>query len=142
MAVTILNPSSLVGAADSPWNLLRNASIKFTRILATDGVDSQGNPKVTKSESLTVPAYFKKARIVNDVGRGVPLGSYNVEGYTVGILPDWAKEASAAYLECTIDHLGTGFLSFQGKIHVVKDEVEQAGQGSQIQGYFTIQGGQ
>jgi hypothetical protein len=138
---TVIDPNTLIGAKSSPWKLLKNATIKFTRVLATNGVDGFGNPKASETETLEIPAYFKKARLINDVGRGVPLGSYSVEGFTVGVLPDWAKDPYDYKLPCTINHLGAGTFVFQGKIHVVKDEVEKAGKGSQIQGYFVIQGG-
>jgi hypothetical protein len=141
VANTQIDPGTLVGAKSKTWALLKNATIKFTRVVATDGADSMGNPKPSETETLIVPAYFKKARLVNDVGRGVPIGSYSVEGYTVGILPDWANTPSASELPCIIDHLGEGTFVFQGKIHVAKEQVEQAGSGSQVQGYFVIQGG-
>ena len=142
----IIYPTTLTGARTSPWAKLQNATITFTRVL-TETVDPiTGNPKPGDSESLTVPAYFKKANLVTGSssiesrGNGVPIGSYKVEGYTVGILPDWAKSLNGKFLSCTVNDLGSGSFCFQGKIHVVKDLVERAGKGSQVQGYFTIQG--
>jgi hypothetical protein len=137
---TIIDPTSLSGGTTSPWLELQNAEITFSRVL-TETVDPiTGNPKPEDSESLTVPAYFKKARLATDEGKGVPVGSYKVEGYTVGILPDWAKNSNGKFLPCTVAHLGSGSFCFQGKIQVVKDLVELKGKGSQLQGYFTIQG--
>ncbi len=139
MTKTVIDPLSLVGATTSPWQLLKNATVVFSRTL-TETVDlTTGDLVPGDTESLTVPAYFKKASLTRDEGRGVPIGSYKVEGYTVGILPDWAKLPTAT-LPCTIDQLGSGYFTFVGKIHVVKDQVEQAGQGTQLQGYFTMQG--
>ena len=145
MKITI-DPTTLLGAKTSPWRKLQNATITFTRVLTETTDPVTGNPKPDDSESLTVPAYFKKAGLttgsssIESRGNGVPIGSYKVEGYTVGILPDWAKNLNGKFFPCTVSDLGSGSFCFQGKIHVVKDLVEQAGKGSQVQGYFTIQG--
>jgi hypothetical protein len=140
VTITIVNPNTLVGVSTSPWALLQNATITFTRTLTEISDPATGNLIPGDSESLTVNAYFKKAFLVADQGKGVPIGSYIVNGYTVGILPGWAKSPSSPKLKCWVKDLGTGYLQFEGKIHVVRDEVEAAGQGSQIQGYFTLGG--
>lgn len=140
MSNIIINPLTLVGAKSSPWKLLKNATVEFTRIL-TEGIDPLGgNPTPEDTETLIVPCYFKKAEIATTEYHGVPIGTYKISGYTVGILPDWCNLPSATNLPCVVDFLGSGQFCFQGKVHVVKEQVEQAGQGSQLQGYFTLQG--
>ncbi len=139
---TVIDPTALVGASTSPWALLKNATVEFTRVL-TEGIDPfTSNPTPVDTETLIVPCYFAKSSIVTNEYHGVPIGSYKISGYSVGILPDWCKLPSASNLPCVVDFLGSGQFCFQGKIHVVKEAVEQAGQGSQVQGYFTLQGSQ
>lgn len=146
---TAIDPSTLTGATTSNWALLKNATITFIRVLSTAEDAVTGNQIPVDTESLTVPAYFKKSALGSDTGRGepidtgrgVPIGSYKVEGYTVGILPDWAKEPFQPRLNCTWDFLGSGILTLEGKGQVVKEQVERTGEGSQVYGYFTMQGG-
>ena len=147
MANTVIDPTTLIGATTSDWAELAQSTITFTRVLTETTDPNTGNLTPLDTETLTVPAYFKRFILVQNEGRGVrddgigvPIGSYRVDGYTVGILPDWAKVPTAPRLPCTINNLGSGYFYFQGRIHVVKDEVEQDGGGSQIQGYFTMQG--
>lgn len=134
----------------SPWALLANATLVFRKPTSVTTDPDTGNEVASGYQKATVRAYFKKAELVTasypgvpsgTIYPGVPVGSYEVDGYTVGVLPSWAKEPTNPEIQCTIDHLGKGTLYFQGKIHAVKDLVEAAGQGSQIQGYFTLQGG-
>jgi hypothetical protein len=140
VTITVIDPNTLVGATTSPWDLIKNATVTFVRTL-TEKVDlNSGNLIPDNTESLMVPVYFKKSELVRDEGRGVPVGTYKARGYTVGILPDWAKFPTDPQLACEIHGLGSGYFSFEGKIHVVKDEVEEEGEGTQLQGYFTIQG--
>lgn len=142
MTNIVIDPTTLIGAKTSPWRLLKNATVEFTRIL-TEVVDPlTGNPVPGDTETLIVPCYFGQAAIIANEFHGVPIGSYKIKenSYTVGILPDWCRLPSASNLPCVVDFLGSGQFRFQGEIHVVKDRVEQAGKGSQIQGYFTLQG--
>jgi hypothetical protein len=148
MANTVIDPTTLVGAKSSPWRILKNADITFVRVLSTKEDPNTGNEIPRDTETLLMPAYFKKSALktsagtYSDDGTGVPIGTYPViNSYTVGILPDWAKELSNyPELECYWKGLGRGIFTFQGKGHVVKDEVEKAGKGSQVQGYFTLGG--
>jgi hypothetical protein len=129
-------------ADQSPWAILANAHLKFLRITEY-GVDpATGDEKPIAWESAEGRAYFSKASVQGKAfeSGGVPIGSYKVQGYTVGILPDWANEAINQKVECEINHLGKGYFYYQGKISVVRDQVEAAGVGTPIQGYFTRQG--
>lgn len=141
MSNTVLSAASLSGAATSPWKRLKNAEITFVRVLNESIDESTGNPAPGDTQTLRVPAFFKKAELVRDEGRGVPVGTYRVSGYTVGILPAWAENPTNPDLLCTVDNLGTGKFCFEGKIHVAKNLVQEKGKGSQIQGYFTLEGG-
>jgi hypothetical protein len=140
MANTVIDPATLIGGKTSKWQKLAQATIEFTRVLSETIDPATGNSKPENTESLTISAYFETAKLISEEGHGVPVGSYKVAGYTVGILPEWAKIPNANSLPCIVQGLGRGQFCFQGKIHVVKDKVEKIGKGSQIQGYFTIQG--
>lgn len=124
----------------SPWAKIANATITFNRPTRLVEDPETGNELPGKSEEYTTRAYFKKTAVATDKSIGVPIGSYPISGYTVGILPDWCKDSHQVALPCSIDHLGSGLLTFQGRVHVVKDKVEKAGRGSQVQGYFVLQG--
>jgi hypothetical protein len=134
-------------ADESPWAILANATITFRKVVAYNIDPVTENEIPSNWQKLTGRAYFAKATIQgassglgDNEGKGVPIGSYKVSGYTVGILPAWAKDPIDQKVECTVDHLGKGYFYYQGSISVVRDQVEEAGVGTPIQGYFTRQG--
>jgi hypothetical protein len=136
-------------ASASPWGEIANATLTFLRPTTWDIDPVTGNEIPVAWSKLQGRAYFSKASLAtgagtpipgSDVGRGVPIGSYAVSGYTVGILPAWANEPINQKVECTVDYLGDGYFYYQGAIAVVRAEVESAGVGTPIQGYFTRQG--
>lgn len=125
----------------SPWELLANGSLTFDRVTGSVIDPVTGNKVSTYGEQYTARVYFKKATLNSNESSGVPIGSYRAEGYTVGILPSWCKQSIQQSVRCEIDALGKGRYYQQGKIHVVKSEVEQAGEGTQVNGYIVIDGG-
>jgi hypothetical protein len=127
-------------ADQSPWDILANATLIFRRVTAYSVDPSTGNEVPSAWQELEGRAYFSEAALYSEEGKGIPIGSYKVKGYTVGILPDWANEPIDQRVECTVDHLGKGYFYHQGSISVVRDQVEEAGVGTPIQGYFTRQG--
>jgi hypothetical protein len=124
----------------SPWRLLANATLIFDKVSSYSTDPITGNKIAVHSQQYVTRAYLKKAMLVANESRGVPVGSYIVEGYTVGILPTWAKTSILERVRCTVDDLGKGHYYQHGKIHVVKSQVEKAGQGTQLQGYIVIDG--
>jgi hypothetical protein len=126
----------------SPWAKLANATLTFRRITATAINPSTGNDEPSAWEELSGRAYFEEAELVADEGKGVPIGTYRARGYTVGILPNWARTPTDPEIECSVDRLGDGTFYHQGKIPVVADRIEKAGKGTPIQGYFAKGGNQ
>lgn len=124
----------------SLWAKLKNATLTFSRPTAMVIDPNTGNEIPSDYETLVVDAYFKKAKINDRDGIGVPIGAYQVEGYVDGILPAWCNLPSSPKVECSIDWLGSGYFVHQGKIAVVRDRVESISGGTPIQGYFVIQG--
>lgn len=125
----------------SPWALLANATLAFDRVTGYQIDPRTGNQLPIYGGQYRTRVYLKKASLVAEEGRGAPVGSYKTSGYTVGILPPWCKEAIQQAVRCEADNLGEGYYYQQGKIHVVKNQVEEAGQGTQLQGYILIDGG-
>ncbi len=125
----------------SKWALLKNARLTFERATAIAIDPNTGNEIPSGVETLIVDAYFKMASLATDEGHGVPVGSYKVSGYAVGILPAWCRDPTNKAVRCTIDRLGDGLFCYQPKIGVVVDKVEAIGEGTPIQGYFTQRGG-
>lgn len=124
----------------SPWALLANATLYYRQVTTVVEDELTGNQIPTDTAPLVIRAYFKKARLQVNEGRAVPAGAYPVTGYTVGILPDWAKIAVQPSVECSIDGLGSGLFYEEGAISVVDSQVEVAGEGSSLQGYFVGEG--
>lgn len=124
----------------SPWSLLANATLTFNRVGGQTLDPITGNQVAVYSEQYQTRVYFKKATLVSNESSGVPIGSYRAEGYTVNVLPDWCKTSIQEQVTCSVDALGTGYYYQQGKVHVVKSQVEKAGQGTQLQGYIVIDG--
>jgi hypothetical protein len=127
-------------ASESPWDILANATLVFRRATGYAIDPVTGNEIPSGFQEVEGRAYFQKAALQSEEGHGVPIGSYRVSGYTVGVLPSWANLPVNQKVECTVDHLGAGYFYYQGAISVVRDQVEDAGKGTPIQGYFTRQG--
>jgi hypothetical protein len=131
----------------SKWARLKNARLTFERVTDMAIDPNTGNEIPSGVETLAIDAYFKKASLTgaksvnSDDGYGVPVGSYKVSGYTVGILPDWCRDPTNKAVKCIIDRLGDGLFCYQPKIGVVVGRVEEIGEGTPIQGYFTQRGG-
>lgn len=125
----------------SPWALLANATLIFHRTSLTTIDEATGNEIPVLQPPYTIRAYFKKASLLRSTGNtGVPVGSYEVRGYTVGILPPWCKQWPQSVVNCSIDALGTGKLYLEAEILVVDPKIEEAGEGSSVRGYFTGEG--
>jgi hypothetical protein len=127
-------------AEQSAYAALANATAIFRKVTAYAPSATSGVEKPSAWESIEGEIYFKKRKKNTEEGIGVPIGSYVAEGYAIGILPDWARIPVDEGIECTIKDLGKGRFHFQGMISVVRAEVEEAGTGTPIQGYFTRQG--
>jgi hypothetical protein len=143
---TVLDSTQLIGADSPIWEELNElgaitAKIRFVRVLTTIEDPETGNQIPGDTETLEVPTYFKSSKEVTEEGKGVPVGSFIVEGYTVGILPDWCNALFGGKLRCSVKSLGDGWFCHKGKISVARDLIEAEVESTPIQGYFVIQGG-
>lgn len=125
----------------SPWSLLANATLIFDRVTSYSVDTLTGNRIPVFGQQYSTRVYFKKAQLNTNESKGIPVGSYKADGYTVEILPAWCKLSIQQSVRCVVDNLGSGRYYQQGKVHVVKSQVELAGQGTQLQGYLLIDGG-
>lgn len=126
----------------SKFARLANATLNFTHVLTTKTDPQTGNEIPDTIEQHQTRAYIKRSdsnynpNLIN----ALPIGTYRISGYTVGILPVWCQLPIDPQVPCSIDNLGKGYFCFEGKIHVVYDKITKKGQTTPIQGLFVIHG--
>lgn len=127
----------------SEFAALVNATLIFSRTLTTRIDPETGNEIPNTVERFEADAYLKRSIVSYpqaSIAPMLPVGTFRVEGYTDGRLPDWCQLPIDPAIPCTIKNLGSGYLKFEGKIQVAYEEVSSIGDTTPIQGIFTIQG--
>ena len=125
----------------SPFSILENATILFTRTW-DEGVDpNTGNLVPSYPETLLTTCYFKKVNPSRTPKQGVDTSTFNVSGYAISPnpLPDWCRNSRNS-CQCWIKGVGEGVFRREPKLHVAKDLVESV-TGTQLQGTFVLEGG-
>lgn len=126
----------------SKFARLANSTLKFTHVLSTKIDLRTGNEIPDRTEEYQTRAYIRRqsSSYNPNEANALPVGTYRVSGYTVGMLPEWCRIPIDPQVPCSIDNLGSGYFQFEGKIHVVYDKISKKGQTTPIQGLFVTQG--
>lgn len=128
----------------SKFSKLANSTLTFARTLTTKIDPNTGNEIPDSIEEYVARAYIKREKekraYEENFTEGVNVDRFKIVGYTVGILPDWCKLPTDPQIKMSIDNLGSGYFTFEGKIHVVYDKISKKGQTTPIQGWFVLQG--
>ena len=119
---------------------VQNATITYVRVVSTAINPKTGNDDPDQVETLEVKAFFHRSTANYSEHRGVPVGSYPVDGYTIGSLPDWCNTQSQTALDCDWIGVGEGLLTIVGEGVVARDLVQKHIKGTPIKGYFVSNG--
>lgn len=125
----------------SPFAILQNAQITFTRTWDEVEDPNTGNLVPSIPDQLIATAYFKKMRAAYDEKTGSDTSTFSISGYVVepNPLPDWCRNARGD-CACWIKGVGQGVFRWEPKLLVVKDLLESI-TGTIVQGTFVLKGG-
>lgn len=125
----------------SPFSVLENGKLLFTRNLASQIDLETGNEIPLNPQRLEVRCYFKKAKGQLKEEQGTDDTTFSVEGYSIDPvqLPEWARNIRQS-VPCSIDGIGIGSFRWEHKVIVAKSLVESV-TGTILQGTFVVDGG-